>query len=303
MNMNEVECNQDTFMRLPHYSHHKPTDYTIIGIPFDTSATFRVGARMAPSKIRRASKNLSNYSVDNDVDIRRDIKGSDYGDIKVLPGYILKTYERIESEFKDIVKTGTVPITIGGDHSITLPQLRVLADHYGPLSLIQFDAHTDTVNGYLGEKYNHATTFRRACEEGLIDPKRSIQIGIRSQIKTISELGFVTISMNKLRVMGIDKVIQQIKSTVGSEKSFLTFDIDIMDPAYAPGTGTMEVGGITSAEAIKMVQSLSELSVIGYDLVEVLPAFDEADITSSLSVSIIKEFICHLAQSRKDEGK
>nr|WP_315023232.1 agmatinase [uncultured Aminipila sp.] len=295
--MNEIKFN--TFMGLPEFNYMNLVDYVIIGIPFDTGCTFRVGARMAPSKIRQCSKFLKNYNVDLKTDISKELLGADYGDIKVIPGYIEASYERIQYELDNIVSTGAIPISLGGDHSISLAQLRVLAKSHGPIALIQFDSHTDTVDQYLGQIYNHATTFRRACEEGLIDVEHSIQIGIRSQIGNAGKLGFKTFTTNDIRNLGIKEVGRVIRERVGSSKAFLTFDIDFLDPAYAPGTGTIEVGGVSSLDAIDLIRETCEINVVGYDLAEVLPAYDEGDITSNTAAMIVYEFICFISKKLK----
>lgn len=295
--MNEIKIN--TFMGLPEFNYMNNVDYVIIGIPFDTGCTFRIGARMAPSKIRQCSKFLKNYNVDLKTDISKELSGADYGDIKVIPGYIEASNERIQYELENIVSTGAIPISLGGDHSISLAQLRVLAKLHGPIALIQFDSHTDTVDQYLGQRYNHATTFRRACEEGIIDVEHSIQIGIRSQIGNAGKLGFKTFTTNDIRNLGIKEIGRVIRERVGSNKAFLTFDIDFLDPAYAPGTGTIEVGGVSSLDAIDLIRETCKINVVGYDIAEVLPAYDEGDMTSNIAAMIVYEFICFIAKNVK----
>lgn len=295
----ETDLGFSTFMGLKKFCDTEKSDYVVIGIPFDTGSTFRIGSRMASEVIRQQSILLENYNVDLGVNIKDTLEGADYGDIKIVPGYIYETYTRIENTLSKILKTSGIPISIGGDHSITLPQLRVLAKKYGKLALIQFDAHTDTVDSYLGQKYNHATTFRRAYEEGLVDIKHSVQLGIRSQISDSLDLGFEVITANEIMESGIEVIGERIKQRVKGKKAFLTFDIDFVDPAYAPGTGTIEVGGISSLNAIELLRKTKGINVVGYDLVEVLPMYDEGNITSCLAARLISEFICLISIQNK----
>ena len=197
---------------------------------------------------------------------------------------------------------------MGGDHSITLPELRAIAKENGPVALVQFDSHLDTGDEYFGRRYNHGTVFRRAVEEGLILVDHSIQVGIRGSVyskddlKNSKMLGLEILTSIECREMGLDRVIQQIRERVGTAKTFITFDIDFVDPAYAPGTGTIEVGGFTSYEALQLVHGLDGMDFVGFDLVEVLPAYDPTEITALLAATIMFEFLSLLALKKKRAG-
>ena len=238
-----------------------------------------------------------------------DLKGGDYGDINIVPGYILPSYERIEEELSKVVQAGVIPIALGGDHSITLAELRAVAKEHGKISLVHFDSHADINEEVFGEKYNHGTPFRRAIEEGLIDPHTSIQIGMRGSLydpdefKKAAELGLKVIPAHKVRELGFTETLKQIKDRVGDNKVFLTFDIDFVDPAYAPGTGTPEVGGFTSFETLSMLRDLKELNFVAFDIVEVSPSYDSNEITTLLAANIAFEFISILALQKRNRKK
>jgi len=294
-----------TFMRLPNVKTTENVDYAIIGIPFDTGTTYRPGARFAPAAIRDISSLVKPYNVPQDINVVDKLSGVDYGDIAVVPGFIEESYDRMVSGLYPIVDAGAIPIVLGGDHSITQKELRAVAKKHGPVALVHFDSHFDTLDSYFGKTYNHGTPFRRAVEEGLIDVEHSIQIGMRGTFYSkedllgSTELGFKVITSFEKREIGIEETIRQIRERVGDTKAFLTFDIDFVDPAYAPGTGTIEVGGWTSTESLHMVRSLKGLNFVGYDLVEVLPAYDPSQITAFLGAHIVFEFISLIALSKE----
>jgi agmatinase len=197
---------------------------------------------------------------------------------------------------------GIIPIGIGGDHSITLASLRAAAKVYGPVAVIHFDSHTDTWDTYYGEKYWHGSPFVRAHEEGLLQPEKVFQIGIRGTLNhpgdfdSATDLGYNVITTRELRVRGMADVVRQVKEMVGDTPVFLTFDIDFVDPAFAPGTGTPEVGGYSSSETLEIIRALDGLNFIGFDVVEVLPAYDHADVTALLAATLIHEFGSLVAQ-------
>ncbi|MFR6257595.1 MAG: agmatinase, partial [Anaerovoracaceae bacterium] len=290
-----------TFMRLPNVKTTENIDYAVIGVPFDTGVTYRPGQRFAPSAIRDISSLIKPYNIPQDVNVVDVLSGVDYGDVSVNPGYIEDTYDRMVKGLSPVIDSGVIPICLGGDHSITLGELRAIAQKHGPVALVHFDSHFDTIDEYFGKKYNHGTVFRRAVEEGLIDVSHSIQIGMRGtfysreDLTGSEDLGFKVITSFEMREIGIEKTIQLIKERVGSSKAFLTFDIDFVDPAYAPGTGTIEVGGWTGAEALQMVRALKNINFVGYDLVEVLPSYDSSQITAFLAANIVFEFISIIA--------
>ena len=294
-----------TFMRLPHTKNLEGVDFAIIGVPSDAGASFRTGQRDGPAAIRKVSALLRHHNPVLNVSPFDYLSGIDYGDLPVVPGYIEEGYKRIEESLLPIIDAGVIPILLGGDHAITLPELRAIAKKHGPVSLVHFDSHSDTVEEYFGKPYNHGTPFRRAVEENLLDVDHSIQIGLRGSIysekhlEIPKELGFEIITTEEIWELGISKTIQKIRNRVLNTKVFLTFDIDFVDPAYAPGTGTPEVGGFTSGEALRFVRGLKGLNFVGFDLVEVLPAFDPSEITSLLASNIIYEFISLAALNKK----
>lgn len=298
-----------TFMRLPYDKDAKDLDFIVMGAPFDTAASYRTGSRFGPQAIRNASALVRTYSYQHKIDLFEYLSGCDAGDIPVIPGYIHESYEAIEHFLTPIVQSNTIPIVMGGDHSITLAELRALSKKHGPLNLIQFDSHTDVSDLHMGQKYTHATPFRRAIEEGLINPHHSIQIGIRGSLNTIEEitsseeLGFRVVTADEVFDLGISDLIKLIKNTVKDEPTFLTYDIDFVDPAYAPGTGTPEIGGVTSREALQILRGLTNINFVGFDLVEVLPLYDSGELTSSLAANILFEMIALIAvNKRKNKG-
>ena len=302
-------CNMGTFMRMTKVNSAKGLDFVIAGAPFDTASSFRSGSRFGPNAIRNISVMMKPNNVIQQVNIMDILKGGDIGDFNVTPGYIHPSYKYIEDGMDQIVNEGAIPIILGGDHSITLAELRSVAKKHGPIALVHFDSHSDLCDTVFGEKYNHGTPFRRAIEEGLIDPSHSIQVGMRGSLydpdehKIASELGMLLIPAHKMREVGIENIIQEIKNRVGDKPCFLTFDIDFVDPAYAPGTGTPEVGGFTSYEALHMVRSIKDLNYIGFDLVEVLPAYDSGEVTSYLAANIIFEYLSIIALKKKHSEK
>lgn len=294
-----------TFMRLPNVKTVEDIDYAVIGVPFDTASTYRIGSRFGPSAVREISSLIKPYNVPMNINVVDWLSGVDYGDIPIVPGYIEDTYKRIEAGLTPIIKAGVIPICIGGDHSITLGELRAIVKEHGPVALVHFDSHFDTLDSYFGNKYNHGTVFKRALEEGLIDVEHSIQVGMRGtfysreDLTGSEELGFKVITTFEMRKIGIQEVMKQIIERVGDVKAFFTFDIDFVDPAYAPGTGTIEIGGFTSFEALDMIRELKDINFVGYDMVEVLPSLDQAQITAFLGGNIIYEFISIIAYQKK----
>lgn len=298
-------CNMGTFMRMPKLDSAEGLDFAIAGAPFDTASSFRSGSRFGPNAIRNISAMMKPNNVILQVNIMDSLKGGDLGDFNITPGYIHPTYDAIEEGVANILKYDAVPIVLGGDHSITLAELRAVAKKYGKVALVHFDSHSDLCDEVFGQRYNHGTPFRRALEEGLIDPAHSIQIGMRGSLydpnehKMAAELGMELIPAHKVREMGFEKLIEEIKNRVGDTPCFLTFDIDFIDPAYAPGTGTPEVGGFTSHEGLTLVRSIKDLNFVGFDIVEVLPAYDTGEITAYLAANIVFEYLSILAAKKK----
>ena len=298
-------CNMGTFMRMQMVDSAEGLDFAIAGAPFDTASSFRSGSRFGPNAIRNISAMMKPNNVIMQVNIMDGLKGGDIGDFNVTPGYIHPTYQAIEEGVANILKENACPIVLGGDHSITLAELRAVAKKYGPVALVHFDSHSDLCDEVFGQKYNHGTPFRRALEENLIDASHSIQVGMRGSLydpdehKMAAELGMKLIPAHKVREMGLETLIKTILERVGDKPCFLTFDIDFVDPAYAPGTGTPEVGGFTSLEALDLVRKIKDLNFVGFDLVEVLPAYDHGEITAYLAANIVFEYLSILAVKKK----
>jgi agmatinase len=294
-----------TFMRLPHVTTTEGVDAAIVGVPFDTGASYRVGARFGPEAIRSVSALLRHHNEVLDVSIFDHCSVVDYGDLPVNPGYIEDSYKMIEEGLLPILDSEVTPIMLGGDHSVTLPELRAMAKRHGPVALILLDSHTDTGDKRFGRRYTHGTPFRRAVEEELILVDHSIQAGMRGSIYSrdslddARKLGFDLVTSVEAQEQGIYELIRRIRKRVGDAKAFVSFDIDFVDPAYAPGTGTPEVGGFTSREALRIVRGLKGLNLIGFDLVEVLPQHDPSQITALLAANIVYEFISLIALRKK----
>lgn len=294
-----------TFMRMVYKKTVDDIDFAVVGIPLDWCTTYRSGTRFGPSAIRDISSLTKPYNPVLDVNIFDYCSGVDYGDVKTIPGYTEDSYDEIEKGFLPLYKNGVVPIGMGGDHSVTLPELRACHKVNGKVALVHFDSHYDTWAEYFGKAYNHGTPFRHAADEGLIDTSRSIQIGMRGGLynnedaKMSKALGFKVITANECHKMTMSEIVNEIKKRVGDMKVFLTFDIDFLDPAYAPGTGTPEIGGFTTAQALELIRGLKELNIVGYDVVEVAPQYDSGSITSFAAANIIAEFMAHIAYKKK----
>ena len=298
-----------TFMRLPNTQDLENADAAVVGAPFDTGASFRAGARFGPEGIRSVSHLLRPYNPSQDVQIFEHLSVIDYGDVPIVPGYIEESYEKIGEGLKEIHNAGVVPIVLGGDHSIALPELRAAAAVHGPLALLQFDSHADTWDEYFGKKFNHGTVFRRAIEEGLLIPENSIQVGMRGSLydqgdlEASRELGFDLLTTDAVRKLGIEETIDRIRGRVGDAKVYVSFDVDFVDPAFAPGTGTPEVGGFSSREAQEFVRGLVGLEIVGSDLVEVYPPYDgPGQATALLAANVAFELLSQIAGRRKNGG-
>lgn len=296
-------------MRLEQIRTTEGIDFAVLGCPFDTAASNRTGQRFGPQHIRNFSVLLRPYNPDMDIDIFEYCSGVDYGDINVIPGNALRTYDNMVEELTPLLEKNVIPIIMGGDHSISLGNLRAFHKKFGKIALVHFDSHGDTWEHYYGEKYMHGTPFRRAVEEGLLDVEHSIQVGMRGplyspdDIEDARKLGFEVIPMKEMRKIGFEQVMKRIHDRVKDRPVFVTYDIDFVDPAYAPGTGTPEVGGPTSYEALEYVRGLDGLDVVGFDLVEVLPSYDANEITAVLASSVIYEMITLTALKKRRQLK
>jgi agmatinase len=269
-----------TFMRAPHVTDLAGVDAAAIGIPFDTATSYRTGARFGPEAIRSASALLRPYHPLLDVNVVESLSIVDYGDTPVSPGDTERTYGQVEEALAPLAEGGIFVVALGGDHSITLPELRALARVTGPLALVQLDAHADTWESYFGQRYFHGTTFKRAAEEGLVDPAASVQAGMRGSVygaedlQVSRDLGYHVIQSEELRTLGPAEYGRVVRERVGHRPVFVSFDIDFLDPAFAPGTGTPEVAGFSTAEALAFLRALGGIRLAGADVVEVSPAYD-----------------------------
>jgi agmatinase len=294
-----------TFMRLPYVTTTEGVDVAFAGLPFDTGASFKVGARFGPEAIRSASVLLRPYHPELDIEIFKWLSAVDYGDAPVAPGFIEDSYERIVSFLQPLHAAGVIPIALGGDHSIALAELRAAARQYGPLALVLFDSHTDTWESYFGHRYFHGTPFKRAVEEELLVPEHSTMIGIRgplydrNDLKNTRAMGFQIITAEEMHRSGIFELPQQILARASNQPVFLSFDIDFLDPAYAPGTGTPEVGGFATWQAQYLLRGLAGLKIVAADVVEVLPANDHGQITAHAAATIAWEILSLIAWRRK----
>jgi agmatinase len=286
-----------TFMRLPHVQTTDDVDVAIVGVPIDDAVSFKSGARFGPEAIRSASVLLRPYNPLLRVDVTEHLSMVDYGDAPTVPGYHEQTLVRVEAFLEPIHRAGVVPLCLGGDHSMVLAELRAAAKVHGPLALVHLDAHADVWDSYYGVRYFHGTVFRRAAEEGLVDPARSVQAGLRGTLYGASDeeepkqLGFDAITWEELQRLEPDRYAERVRSRVGDHPAFLSFDVDFVDPAFAPGTGTPEVGGPTSAQALSYLRSLTGIDFRGFDCVEVSPPYDPSEITAWLAASASFEML------------
>ena len=277
----------------------------LIGVPFDGAVTNRPGARHGPRALRDASTLMGVVNHQSGIRPHELVRGADLGDVPIEGVYALdRAIEDIEAFYARVAAAGVVPLSAGGDHAITLPILRALSKARGePLGLVHFDAHCDTGPELFGHKHHHGGPFRVAVEDGVLDPKRTIQIGIRGPTEPLwafsYESGMTVVHIEELYAMGLPAVIARAREVVGTGPAYVSFDVDGMDPVYAPGTGTPEVGGFTSFEAQQMLRGLQGLDLVGGDVVEVSPPFDAAGITALNGAQMMFEICCLLADSHR----
>ena len=278
-----------TFMRAPHVTDLQGVDVAVYGIPFDTATSYRTGPRFGPEAIRSASALLRPYNPAVGVNLVDALSIVDYGDVPVSPGDTERTYAQVEEALAPIVDAGVFPAALGGDHAITLAELRALAKKHGPLALVQLDSHGDVWESYFGQRYFHGTTFKRALEEGVLDPTASVQAGMRGSlygpddIQIAKDFGFTVLTTDELRELGPQRYGELVREKVGDRPVFMSFDIDFLDPAFAPGTGTPEAGGFSTAEALAFVRALQGIRLEGCDVVEVSPPYDNAGAITALA--------------------
>ena len=285
-------CGFSTFARLPQKSQVDTFDVAVVGVPFDSGCTFRNGARFGPEAIRRASRLIRQYNMAQSVYPFQSHQCVDAGDIICNPFRIETAVRQIYSGASLLQKKCQHLCVLGGDHTLTYPILKAVSEKYGPLALVHFDSHFDTWDEYFGEGLTHGTPFRRAQEQGYVDTEHSIHVGIRGSIhdhldiKRDEALGYKTIFCDEIDRLGPQGVIQKIRNRVGNTPIYLSIDIDVVDPAFAPGTGTPEPGGFSSRELFQMIRGLKGLSVVGGDIVEVSPSYDQSDITAQLAANV-----------------
>ena len=296
-----------TFARLPELRDVEKCDVAIIGVPFDAGTSYRPGARFGPQSVRQASRQLrTNYHPDYDVEPFKIQQVADAGDIACNPFDIREAIKQIENGADDLLSKAGSIVTIGGDHTIALPLLRSVNKKVGgPVALVHFDAHLDTWDTYFGAPYTHGTPFRRAREESLFLDDASMHIGIRGplystdDLKNDRELGFKTIHCDEFQTQSIDQIVKRIKDRIGNNPLYISIDIDVLDPAHAPGTGTPEVAGMTTREILNVLRGLAGSRLVSADVVEVAPAYDHAELTSTAAATIVYELVNLIARSPK----
>ena len=295
-----------TFARLPELRDVEHCDVAIIGVPFDAGTSYRPGARFGPQAVRQASRQLrTNYHPSYDVEPFKVQQVADAGDITCNPFNIDEAIKQIEDGATDLLSRVENIITIGGDHTIALPLLRAVNKKCGqPVALVHFDAHLDTWDTYFGAPYTHGTPFRRAREEGLFLDDASMHVGIRGplysrdDLKEDADLGFKIIHCDDFQTQSVDQIVKRIKDRVGDNPLYLSIDIDVLDPAHAPGTGTPEIAGMTSREMLNVLRGLSDMNLVSADVVEVAPAYDHAELTSTAAATIVFELINIIAKNK-----
>jgi guanidinopropionase len=294
-----------TFFRLPHVPVREKFDVALLGIPYDGGVSYRPGARFAPSSVRENSSLGRGFHWSRDINIFEKLKVADVGDSPTVPIDQALTYERIEKFIAEILSSGKKFVSVGGDHSTTLPVLRALRKHYGkPLAFIHFDAHLDTYPAAWGCEYHHGAFARHAVEENLVDPSKMLQIGIRGPLAGGEDLDFVkkhkisVVTVDDIRIAGLEAAIKKLPA-FDDTPTYISFDVDCLDPAYASGTGTPVIGGLTTYETQRILRALQIQNLVGGDIVEICPAYDHSDITSLVGVDVMFEYLCMMAAQKK----
>jgi agmatinase len=293
-----------TFARLPRLDEVSQADVAILGVPFDSGVSYRPGARFGPSHIRESSRLLRPYNPALQVPVFASQQVADAGDLAVNPFNIDDAIGAIERGARALLERTRFVLTLGGDHTVALPMLRAVSAVHGPVAVVHFDAHLDTWDTYFGAAYTHGTPFRRAAEEGLLDRTGCLHVGIRGPLYTDadldqdSELGFQVIPAPDVEQLGVPGMVERIAQRVGDRPVYVSIDIDVLDPAHAPGTGTPEAGGLTSRELLATLRSFARLNLVGADIVEVAPAYDHAQITGIAAAHVGYELLSALAATK-----
>ena len=293
-----------TFARLPRLDEVTRADVAVVGIPFDSGVSYRPGARFGPAHIRASSKLLRTYHPPLDVEPFAAQQVVDAGDIAVNPFDIEDAITAIERASDELRSSEAQLVTLGGDHTIALPLLRSLHREHGPIAVLHFDAHLDTWDTYFGAPFTHGTPFRRASEEGLLDPEHCLHVGIRGPLYAPTDLsddkvlGFQVLSCDDFQLQGLATMIERMRARIGDAPVYVSVDIDVLDPAHAPGTGTPEAGGLTSRELLHCLRNLKGVNIVGADIVEVAPAYDHAEITGIAAAHVGYELLSVLAANR-----
>ena len=293
-----------TFARLPRLDEVSRADVAIVGVPFDSGVSYRPGARFGPGHVRASSKLLRPYNPALAAEPFAAQQVADAGDIGVNPFDLTEAIDTIDTAITGLRADGARVLTIGGDHTIALPILRSVARDHGPVAVLHFDAHLDTWDTYFGAPYTHGTPFRRASEEGLIDLERSLHMGIRGPLYSARDLeddavlGFQVVRSDDYEVDGVRGAVDRMRRRLGDGPVYVSVDIDVLDPAFAPGTGTPEAGGLTSRELLNTLRGLVGLDVVGCDIVEVAPAYDHAEITGIAAAHVAYELLSVLSLNR-----
>ena len=293
-----------TFMRLPQVEDPALVDIALVGVPWDGGTTNRAGARHGPREIRNQSSLMRRVHHVSRIAPYELCRVADLGDTPVNPVDLIDSLAGIERFFAGLHAAGAVPLSAGGDHLVTLPIMRAIADRGRPLGMVHFDAHSDTNDEYFnGQKYTHGTPFRRAVEEGLLDPERTVQIGIRGSVYDHHDLDFAresgmrVIHIEEYFELGVEAVIAEARRVAGGGPVYVSFDVDGLDPVYAPGTGTPEIGGFSTHDAQRMIRGLAGLELVGADVVEVAPPFDPSGNTALVGATLMFELLCVLADA------
>jgi len=287
-----------TFCRLPELRDVPYCDVAVLGVPFDAGTSYRPGARFGPQAIRQASRHLrTNFHPQYDTEPFKTIQVADAGDVACNPYNIEEAIAQIEASADELYKKAPAILSLGGDHTIAVPLLRAVNKAVGQVALVHFDAHLDTWDTYFGAPYTHGTPFRRAAEENLFNEDASMHVGIRGPLYSRddlardADLGFKVVHCDELQTHGVDHVVKRIRDRVGDHPLYLSIDIDVLDPAHAPGTGTPEVAGLSSREMVNILRGLKGLNLVAGDIVEVSPAYDHAEITSLAAATVAFEMI------------